>query len=551
MLALAAVGLLFEGWRLSRRVATGVGEGFAVVATTLVVLILCLAPAWIGGARFAAVQGNQWDQFSYLSVAALAKRMSYSAYNSAQLWPFLAASTAHYLGVRPAVELVYAAMTGLFDQTVTSASYAYRAAIQTLMLPASLFLLANVTAARLPIRLLIAAGIALGFAMQFVFDINAWSNLAGLPVAFLAVGILVVWLGERAASRRDGARLATALAIVLSGFFYLYPDVTALLAASFGGAAVAWVMADRWRPDWPRVWPVFAALGLALLVCLVEPEGAFGAFIRQSSYAINNVPDWWKYFFAYLQQPGPVEQAASALGLYFWVLPAAAPALLVALWRVAVGGFIVGLLGAAVAAIATAPREIRRALLIFAGSVLALLAAVAILALTDRLWAAGKALAWASPSLLFLLLVPLTLARPGALAKVPAAIMLAAQLSFGLYRLIAAGAPSGIHYPPPYPATQSVALKADYRWDLDTFRGQIEACHGVSIDVANPFLERYVALFLVDIGAKWSSARPYNPYFGTAANLGMMPQIDADCLVTDHGDPARPPGGTVIDLVAG
>ncbi len=95
VLALAAVGLLFEGWRLSRRGSTGVGEGFAVVATTLVVLILCLAPAWIGGARFAAVQGNQWDQFSYLSVAALAKRMSYSAYNSAQLWPFLAASTAH------------------------------------------------------------------------------------------------------------------------------------------------------------------------------------------------------------------------------------------------------------------------------------------------------------------------------------------------------------------------------------------------------------------------------------------------------------------------
>ena len=57
------------------------------------VLLLCIAPAWTGGARFAAFQGNQYDQLNYMTQA--------SAYRASQHYGALKS----YTGPQPILRL--------------------------------------------------------------------------------------------------------------------------------------------------------------------------------------------------------------------------------------------------------------------------------------------------------------------------------------------------------------------------------------------------------------------------------------------------------------
>ncbi|MFI5020470.1 MAG: hypothetical protein ACHQRJ_02290 [Alphaproteobacteria bacterium] len=90
-------------------------------------------------------------------------------------------------------------------------------------------------------------------------------------------------------------------------------------------------------------------------------------------------------------------------------------------------------------------------------------------------------------------------------------------------------------------------------WDLAARDDEASHCRRLAVDVENPFLERYVELYLTDLAALWWSERPLNDYFGVGADLGLQPRQGApDCLVTDR--PLAPalataaPGERVISL---
>jgi hypothetical protein len=156
------------------------------------------------------------------------------------------------------------------------------------------------------------------------------------------------------------------------------------------------------------------------------------------------------------------------------------------------------------------------------------------LAVSGRYWPAGKALALAAPLVFIALCLPL-MSRTGipGFARVMAWAIVLGHLAFGVIRPFAATAATGVHYKyPRYPSAQDARMKINYSWDINRL-ATLRSCDLVQLDIDNPFLERFVQVFLSDTGVKWFSVRTIKSYYSEGRDLGMQSAPGApDCLVT-------------------
>jgi len=74
LVAIAAVSLVLFVIKLKDRAWL-----IALIGYGLLVGVLCLAPSWVGGMKFAIYQGNPSDQFNYISLASAVGSQSYQA----------------------------------------------------------------------------------------------------------------------------------------------------------------------------------------------------------------------------------------------------------------------------------------------------------------------------------------------------------------------------------------------------------------------------------------------------------------------------------------
>ncbi len=586
--ALAACGLLaalaVPPGRLDR---TAAAPAAIAVATALLLLL----PKWTGGPQFAVFQGNIWDQLSYLAGSVAYYHLSHDelmaaghAMPPANDFILFAGSN---LGERPAVSIAHAAASFLAGSPPTSTAYVFEAFIQLLSFFAFAFTLTALGGRRLLAATAGAAPLALGFFLQYVFDIDAWSELAGLPVVLLAGSLALVVLDPRQAESRLGqdVRLGVLVALAAAGGLYLYPECVPIYAATIGAATlICW----RGRGARPLVLVAAAALGVALtLPCW---DGTTAVLFRQIHSAVTRTNDWYLYFQRYLMPLDlsqhfadahkrgqvlhldpwqlalfvPIDLVTGLFGLYFLQPPPALPLAVRVLWRLAVLAAMAALLlPAARALLASLRRGFDER-----GSRLALWALLALptplpLVALGKLWAAGKAISMIGPFLFLVAAAPLLIAapaeRPGGsprrrLRQLPALAFLLAQLGFGIARPIAATHPDGIHFAsPPYPSVQVAKYKTALSWDLAAHDDELSHCRRIAVDVESPFLDRYVELYLTDLAAVWWSLRPLNGYFGVGDELGLQPPRGvADCLVTDRplaaALAAAAPGERVISL---
>ncbi|MFI4988125.1 MAG: hypothetical protein ACHQF3_11860 [Alphaproteobacteria bacterium] len=567
--ALAACGLI-----LALIIPPGRPDGSAAsaMAIALAAALLLLLPKWTGGPQFAVFQGNVWDQLSYLARSVAYYFFTYDELMAAERTMPLANDFILFakseLHERPAVSIVHAAASWLSGAPPTFGAYVFMAFLQLLSFFAFAFTLTALGARRPLAAAAAAAPLALGFFLQYVFDINAWSELAGLPVALLAGSLALVLLDPRQAERRlgDDLRLAAVVALVAAGGIYLYPECVPIYAATLGAVTLI-----CWRRRGARPLILIASAALAVALTLPCWDGTMGVLFRQIHSAVSRTNDWYLYYQRYLMpldlsqafveaykggqvlhQPlwqlalfVPLDLVTGLFGLYFLQPPPALPLAVRVLWRLVV-------LAAMVTLFLPALRELLARLrrgLDERASRLALWALLALpaplpLVVMGKFWAAGKAISMIGPFLFLLaaapLLIPLPKGVPGAAAgsrwRLPALLFVLAQLGFGLARPIAAAHPDGIHFAaPPYPSVQVAKYKTALSWDLVAHDDELRHCRRIAVDVENPFLERYVELHLTDLAAVWWSLRPLNGYFGIGSDLGLQPPRGVpDCLVTDR-----------------
>lgn len=534
----------------------------AGAAVAVAVLMLALAPRYTGGAQFAAFQGNHYDQINYLSFAATVRNFSYR-----ELVSFTAADKkkADFYALvsenpddRWTVSIIYAGFVDLIGLDTTDSSYAYMAALQILFFFSVVFLLAQLSTGLNWRVWLCGAAAALGFPIQYVIDINAWSEMAALPICLVALACVLLRIGQDAseggATSAVGAprvRLDVAAGALLGALLYLYPEIVPIYSIGFSAAALWAALGETSSGRLRLLRSAVIVVATALVMCLPYVNGTLRFLLAQLGSATRARPDWWLYFQGYLidayQHGGALPLAISnsvlaAFGLYF-VLPAAGASFSTA-WGLLDGAFLLATLGAAAACwIRThraAPRSHAVLCLI---SAIAMSATVAAIALSGRYWVAGKALSMIQPMLFICVSAPLWLgARPSGarplgvrrwLLQVPSLALAALYLGFGVARPIAAAAPDGIHYPRPYPSIQEAALKQNYRWDFARYSQAIRQCKAVVLDVDNIALERYAQVFLTGFKTPWYSTHAIDPNWGSGPELGLQePLSNPDCVLT-------------------
>jgi hypothetical protein len=537
-----------------------------ILAASACVTIACLAPQWTGGPQFAAFQGNHYDHLTYLSSS-----VAFNQWPYAQLRSFLPSGNvllndfvlqaSNTIDDRPAAMAIYAGFSGAAGFSTTEMSYTYLATLQAIMFFAASFMAANLFAARLPVVLVCAAGLAVGFSMQYVLDINAWSQLAAMPVAIVAFTLFLSMLNPRepVCSRVTHTRTAIVMGVAAGGLLFLYPEMSPIymVAATASLATWAWCRRGCGAVRGTMPW-IGVAVVVAMVLASIYPNSTFGQLSRQVSFAATDTAnDWWRYFDLYLfgfdhelvtdATPWtwtrvatvaarlPLDIVTALIGLYFILPRQEIPLVVEIIWRAVLAAFLATLIISSVGAwrITRGKGDDRVALV--ATAALGVLGLAAAVALTGHYWAAGKFLSYDWPLLYVLLVAPILLPDVRWSMKIGAALLVGCYFAFGVARPIAASDVSGVHYAsPPYPSSMDASLKLKYDWDLERRRADLWNCHAISVDIDNPALDQYFQTFLTEIdGTNWSSARPLRFALGIGPDLGTQAQVaNPDCVVT-------------------
>jgi hypothetical protein len=542
----------------------------------ITVLLLSLAPKWVGGAQFAAFQGNHYDQINYLSYAATARKFSYQELDAFDSEKKKGANfyslVSENLDDRFAVSQIYAGFTDFFGFDTVETSYAFMAALQTVFFFSVSFLLLQLGRSHWRVWLCAAAA-TLGFPLQYVIDVSAWSELASLPVVTLALILLLdqydpAYYSTAATVQR--VKLGASAGALFGSLFYLYPEITPIYAIGLM-AAVAYAGLSAKPKASARIAASSAIQAIAALsICLPYLHGTLRWLTAQMSSAIRARPDWWTYFQRYLYEAAssllasmPVASASklflvsvgiptdfllAAIGLYF-VLPdgsskAAIP------WILLNVVFLLWILFACVTALGGLwhKAEIARGRLLIV-AVIGMLAAVSLLGLSSRYWVGGKGLSMIQPMLFIVLCAPLWLGCRRMTLVLPSLVLISLYLGFGFYRPYAASGQNGIHYAPPYPGVLDSSTKSKYRWDFFSYKKQMmRDCKGILLDVDNLVLERYAQVFLIGLGVPWYTKHEIDPNWGEGQKLGLQRPIDNVNCVLSSDPRSSYPGISIFPL---
>jgi hypothetical protein len=560
MVTMAAAGLVLGTaslWRSQRlRLTPPSRSTMAFGAGTVAVILICLLPGWTGGPQFRIFQANVYDQLTYLGGAVTFRSLDYASMTAeaARAAPDpIVAKSAWHLEHRGAVSIVQAAVAAISRHDLIDSGYPFMVAMQVNILFAALFVLINVFSAGYRLSFFLASALTLGFFQQYVFDIDAWSELSAQPIYLLLLAFTVLAFDDRgfAAGGFSGiARLAGIFAALLGAVLYLYPEALSIYGiAATTGAVMA--IGRRQR----RGTALFGLAGLALgacaavLLCLLFWNGTLQFMFRQFGQVAIEPNDWWQYFSRYLfgseqnylailTNPAssdgqvaaawfslPVESVMAALGLHLLLPTASWPFGLAVVWKIVLYGFLAVLIKAAAGGVAriwradSAGNAARMTGACIGGCIVPF-----IILSTGHFWAAGKGLSMAAPLLFLLLTTPLlakpdgaNIARVGRLASLAFVL---AHLALGLLRPILVTEFAGAQLPGlPTAAAQVSDQKAGLDWNYQRWAAEIRKCNGVIIEIDSPFMHQLVRRVASDLGVPWASAgliwpdRTRQPYF--------------------------------------
>lgn len=531
LVALAAVSLILFVIKLKDRAWL-----IALIGYGLLVGMVCLAPSWIGGMKFAIYQGNPSDQFNYISIASAVSSQSHQAVMSAGVdsEATFIRSAAENLAARPTVGIVLASFRTWFYPTTAEAAYPFLALLQSIAAFGALFAFRNIFGAGKLVGLLLAAAFAIGFFVQYVLDINAWSSLSSLSFAPIAVAL--VYLITNGA----GIRCVGPLAIILIGILYFYPESSVACAMGCAAIIVGGIIFSKDRLK-PLVYCALAAV-TAIAACIPVWNMTAGFLFAQIATSKTIIPQlpWFvfydSFYFADLAPPNndwtpyrifsaPIDASAGLLGIYFVAPSAELTTSVKVIWKLAEAALFISLAVTIAKSIRT-----KRSAVFLAGCLAVLLLPAALLFRGDY-WTAGKAVTMAAPLLFLVLAYPLT--QPFRALAIPAAVVVALHLGFGAQRIAAAANENGMRAMAGYPNVPH--LKALYDWNVPQWRLGLAGCTHVAVDVKDPHLGRVVETVLTDLKilANLKTDRKANYYDGPDVPATSRPDT-SDCVISDH-----------------
>lgn len=537
ILAIAVLGAVSSAGRVVKDLS--LFSPTSAIITALVGL-LAIIPDWIGGEQFFSFQINPVDQVNYLKATTAYSIYGYDTIKHPPEWWHAAGNMFDFatllLDMRPGVNIVQGAFMWPMFKTAIEAYPPYMASLQVLMALAVGFIVLQISPRRYVLAATVGAVFAIGPLFQHTVDLNAWSQTAGMPVAFVAIGMGFVVLS----SAKSDPWSITALAVALAGVLFLYPEIATIVAVGGVAAALAHVVATQ---SFRQVWPAVVASVGALLIAALYWDGTLGFLHNQISWTVKHPYfDWAIYydhqlagrdvnyslifsqnipFIHYEKASSFIDPAMGSLGL-FYLLPTPDTGINArALWKALT---VFGMIWLAVSAVMAAKQK--TAVWPLVAGLLACLVIPAYAILQGYFWTAGKALGMAAPALFILAALPLAL-RTKWFWRIPALVVILAHLSFVVVRMMAA---NGEPYPQPYP---QAPMKPAVNWSIIATHQALKACKGIHLNIQEPILDSYIQAALTGYKIKWQTLQAIRPSYDVYPPPVFQKTDPAECLITD------------------
>ena len=575
------------GYLLYKRFRDG-GGGFPLrdLFLTLLVFLLLITPALIGGEQYYVVRGNYWDHFSYLTAA-----FGFSKFTAHEVTgftdTFLLSNELYRFAMtnihaRPSVMLLFAQLLGQNSGDIFQRGFFFTSALLAFTY-SPLYLLCQLLCdsqrkqsvapwllCTLPV------GYLVGFWGQYIFDINAWSQIASLAFLLGSDAALIILLKSLMQSSDEVSghlppRVAYLMAaIITTGAWLLYPENSLAHAGSV--LLVICVVIPGALPEFRgKTLTYVAALPLIpLLFSLPNSKGTLLFVVHQLTVGAGKSLPWWTYFDSYvfgINVPFPDILATFSLR-YHWYLPFSTIVSLSGFyfvtprqhsgwlhypWVLSTICFAIMCILNFVRFLARRPQRALASrymqLLILSGIFFASWYLV-----RQKWWTAGKILSYYSPYCYLALIYPLVGMYSGTdslvltrISRFAAVAVLVLSFGFGVARIYSSFDPNGIGYSGNYP----LEVRHNLLWNIDMDGAR--RCSCVKVNVEDPFIAHYIKLKLAYAGVPYYSGLPINTYFGAGKNVGFMAQKVTDSAVSLVPGPNRtvPLAETLRTLVKG
>jgi hypothetical protein len=456
------------------------------------------------------------------------------------------------LYARPSTSILFAIIGSLLHGAIAVGGYAFLCSFAITGMLAFYGLLlqifGRVHALSPTFAALFAGAYACGFWGQYPLDIDAWSQVAVTPLLLSAWTIIFTELAALS-PRPESASVVgptIALAVLIAGAIYLYPE-----GAFFHALIIAGVVVAAGRPRLYRLRVVGMAFVLGLSSSALFWGGTLGFGANQSHIATSLGAEWWRYYDAYLfgMDPGlnqslqqSLSMALSQLGPYVVLMPSSFETFITGTMGVlgtyfltpehsgqlttldgAKGVLLVVILVGLGTGIFRGLRNGHRGYrLLLISAIIGLFGSLAVLQL-GQVWSAGKALAYAAPLFCLAIVAPAMLERKsgwgtwiGPLSWSAAQACFVGMCLFGLFDT------DGIRLRAPYPEIQDAKLKTNIHWDISDQLTQVRNCQTVKIVAPDPIFRHLASLALNEYGKRYVYDQPVNTHFGLGQDIGHL-----------------------------
>lgn len=515
--------------------------------------MLLVLPGLLGGQQFVIFRGNHYDSFNYLEAAITYQKLSYAQVSHLSATEIVRQGLFKFgqdnLMYRPEITFLYGALSSFCPVAFLRLHYFLLLYFQFLAFCALRALALELLPLRPLLCLLVSAAIVGGFWGQNILDIDAWSQLACMPLILLSLLLLIriVQLERHSVEPSSPSTFLILYALIWVGMFYLYPEAASFLLpvhAICWGISICFFKAHL---NWPTL--ILSVLGSCILLLPVfDSNLAFMARQYKGSLAGYN---WWTYFDAFFfgrsgMDPDVLTAVpdflAGALGIYFVTPdPDISPALAIMVRLLILLGFA-GL----VLRLATSIRSLSIAWLLLMVSVFVSLLGVLAYCSLKQFWPAGKAFSFVAYLALLLLVASAlrtSLRNRSWVNRVTfgaATLLLLLQLGLFFYRPLASLKPFGIQYDPPYPAINDASMKKRIDYADWSVLQHLQRSDKVCVRIADPWIQRFVRILLLSNSIDFCAYPVFEEPLSPAMAVSIEPCPESTVRLTTENSTQGP-----------
>jgi len=269
---------------------------FFIITLVFLLSFLYLLPALIYGEQFYIFRGNHWDFFSYLSIASLFSEFNYSLLSDNAKFPLIYShfnDIDHLIFSRPLTSLLISFYLKIKFIDIFFLSYLFKLTLIILSVISFRDLIDNLTMSFFN-KAFLSLTFALSFWIIYIFEIDAYSHLAALPIFLL----IISEINNLEKFKSVDLKFIIFFSILNSSLFLIYPElfcVSTLIVSVY-------VIQVFFSTNQKKLFllSVLSTILIFFTLTIFSYKTNYLFLYDQLTFSLNQGKDWWGYFGAFI-----------------------------------------------------------------------------------------------------------------------------------------------------------------------------------------------------------------------------------------------------------